>query len=78
MQDNLIEGSQKLTILWFQSQLFRSEINPIIMKMILVLECKFRQTTFSNSIISFVNDHQILFSKDALFELPQDKILQLL
>ena len=43
---------------------FEPKMNVIILKMIFVLEYQTRRTTFSNNIVSFIHDHQILFSKN--------------
>ena len=46
LQDNLVQGRQKLDIFNFQSQFVRPKLNLNFMKMIFLLEYQIRTTTF--------------------------------
>ena len=63
LQDNLVQGRQKLGIFNFQSQFLRPKLNLNFTKAIFLLEYQIRTTTFINIILNLFHFRKKIFSK---------------
>ena len=64
LQDNLVQGRQKLGIFNFQSQFLRPKLNLNFTKAIFLLEYQIRTTTFINIIFNLIHFWKNIFSKN--------------
>ena len=64
LQENLVQGRQKLGIFNFQSQFLRPKLNLNFTKVIFLLEYQIRTTTFINIICNLIHFWKNIFSKN--------------
>ena len=62
LQDNLVQGRQKLGIFNFQSQFLRPKLNLNFMKTIFLLEYQIRITTFINTFFDLIHFWKNIFT----------------